>query len=89
MFRSDHRTRRELDVVEMLHVGALTYCDDVLAAYGRTILDVPIDPDVALSMVVALATGTVRSPRVASGLVVDDDYCGVARRSAPIAGGAQ
>ena len=88
-FRTDHRTPQELDVIDLLHAGVLTYVDDVLAAYGRTILDVPIDPDVALTTVVALAKGTIRSRRVAAGLVVDDDYCGVSRRSAPIAGGTE
>ncbi len=44
----------------------------------------PIDPQVALSMVTALATGGIRSHRVAAALVVDDDYCGVPRRHASV-----
>ena len=52
---------------------------------GPVVLDAPVDPGVSLSMVTALATGAVRSPRVAAALVVDDDFCGVPRRSAQVA----
>ncbi len=84
-FRADHRTTDELNVLGELHAGALSYCDQLLGAYGRTLLDVPMDPQVALSMVTALATGGIRSHRVAAALVVDDDYCGVPRRHASVA----
>jgi FMN phosphatase YigB (HAD superfamily) len=84
-FRSEHRSVQELTVLEQLHRGALSYFDDILSAFGTVLLDAPIDPNVSLSMVTALATGVIRSPRVAAALVVDDDFCGVPRRSAQVA----
>jgi FMN phosphatase YigB (HAD superfamily) len=84
-FRAEHRTVRELDILRELHAGALSYCDDLLGAFGVSLLAAPFDPDVALSMVTALASGVIRSPRVATAMVVDDDFCGVPRRTAPIA----
>jgi FMN phosphatase YigB (HAD superfamily) len=83
-FRPDHRSDDELEILDQLHAGAASYCEDLLEAYGRTILDVPIDADRALDLVIAFATGSIRSQRVASALVVDDDFCGVSRRGAQV-----